>query len=518
MRSYVTLFTLSFLTALFITPLARRKAIEWGAIAAPDDVRHIHSRPTPRLGGVAIYIAFILPLLCVPFLGNMVSDSFRANLPKLAALLAPATFIFLFGVYDDFRSANAPLKLVVQTIAAVMVFLAGFRIENLSSPFGGHWHLPLLVSLPLTLLWIIVITNAFNLIDGIDGLAAGASVFALISILVFSVAQGNPEISLIAVVLVGAVMGFLRYNFNPATIFLGDSGSLFLGFMAAVLSLTGSQKGSTIVAIAIPLVSFGLPVTEAGLSLARRFLSGQSLLAGDRGHIHHRLLDHGLTQRQAVILLYAVCALFSLFGLMLLNPRRNLAALVFFVLGVGIVFGVQRLRYAEFSELGNQIKRRRRALAAGVRVRRTSNDLSHVTNPERLFATLDSMFETDEFDCALLEISRNDPIFEARSIRWRHLSNDRDSRVIWAWKRNGVEFDEITSSDHSWVLRVPLADDHGEAIGAISFYRSLNGEMTSIDIGHLCGTFQRELSAALVRVMGEEMKESGRARARGSGI
>jgi hypothetical protein len=230
------------------------------------------------------------------------------------------------------------------------------------------------------------------------------------------------------------------------------------------------------------------------------------------------LLDHGLTQRQAVILLYAVCALFSLFGLMLLNPARNLAALVFFVLGVGIVFGVQRLRYAEFSELGNQIKRRRRALAAGVRVRRTSNDLSHVTDPERLFAALDSMFETSEFDCALLEINRNDPIFEANSIRWRHLLNDRDGQVIWAWKKQEVEFDEITSSDRSWVLRVPLADDRGEAIGAISFYRSLNGEMTAIDIGHLCGTFQRELSAALVRVTSEELTESGRARARGSGV
>src|SRR5215813_9724713 len=182
----------------------------------------------------------------------------------------------------------------------------------------------------------------------IVGLAAGASVFALISILVFSVAQGNPEISLIAVVLVGSVMGFLRYNFNPATIFLGDSGSLFLGFMAAALSLAGSQKGSTIIAIAIPLVSFGLPVIEVGLSLARRFLGGRPLFRGDRGHIHHMLLQRGLTQRQAVILLYAVCAVFSLFGLMLINPKRELAALILFVLGVGVVFGVQRLRYVEF--------------------------------------------------------------------------------------------------------------------------------------------------------------------------
>src|SRR5215470_13682508 len=357
MRTYITLFTLSFFTAMLVTPVVRRKASEWRAIAQPDSGRHIHSRPTPRLGGVAIYIAFIATLICVPFLGNMVSESFRDNLLKFVALLAPATFIFLFGVYDDFRGAAAPLKLTFQIVSAVMVYAAGFRIENLSTPVGDYLSLPAPLSFLVTILWIVVITNAFNLIDGIDGPAAGASVFALISILVFSVAQGNPEISLIAVVLVGAVMGFLWYNFNPATIFLGDSGSLFLGFLAAVLSLEGSQKGSTMVAIAIPLVSFGLPVTEAGLSLARRFLGGQPLLRGDRGHIHHRLLDHGLSQRQAVILLYAVCALFSLFGLMLLNPKREMAALVFFVLGVGILFGVQHLRYASSANWGIKLNK-----------------------------------------------------------------------------------------------------------------------------------------------------------------
>ncbi len=512
MRSYITLFTLSFLTAMLMTPVVRRKASEWGAIAQPDNGRHIHSRPTPRLGGVAIYIAFTATLLCVPFLGNMVGESFRANLLKFVALLAPATFIFLFGVYDDFRGASAPLKLTFQTAAAAMVYAAGFRIDTLSSPLGGYWRLPALLSLLITILWIVVITNAFNLIDGVDGLAAGASIFALISILVFSVAQGNPEISLIAVVLVGAVMGFLRYNFNPATIFLGDSGSLFLGFLAAVLSLAGSQKGSTIVAIAIPLVSFGLPMTEAGLSLARRFLSGQSLLAGDRGHIHHKLLDRGLTQRQTVILLYAVCAFFSLFGLMLLNPKRELAALIFFVLGVAIVFGVQRLGYAEFSELGNQIRqgvtRRRRTLAVNVRVRRTSDDLSAVKNTAELFAALDSMLEINEFDCALLEINENDPAFESELARYGRLANGHPAwdHPAWAWKKKGIEIDRVLSSDQYWTLRLPLGDGHGETIGSIAFYRNLTDKTPTIDISYLCGTFQRELSAALVRVMGEKVK------------
>jgi UDP-GlcNAc:undecaprenyl-phosphate/decaprenyl-phosphate GlcNAc-1-phosphate transferase len=503
MRTYLTLFTVSFFVSLLITPLVRRKATEWGAIARPDNGRHIHLHPTPRLGGMAIYLAFVLTLLCVPFLGNQVTENFHASMPKLIALLAPATLIFLFGIYDDFRGTSAPLKILFQLIAAAMVYAGGLGIETLSSPFGGSWELPMLLSFPLTVLWIILITNAFNLIDGIDGLAAGASVFALLSILVFSIAQRSPEISLLSVVLVGAVVGFLRYNFSPATIFLGDSGSLFLGFMAAALSLAGSQKGSTMVAIAIPLVSFGLPVIEVGLSLARRFLGGRPLFTGDRGHIHHMLLQRGLTQRQAVILLYAVCAVFSLFGLMLLNPQRNIGALIFFVLGVVIIFGVQRLRYAEFSELGSQIRREvsrsRRALAANARLRRTSDSLISAMTPNQFFGTLDEMLTTDEFDCAILELREDDPLFASYSMPYRRWTAN-GNHIVWAWERGETDLDEILNSQQFWSLRVPLTDEDGKNIGAITFYRCLLDGVPAIDIGHICGMLQRELSAALVRL------------------
>jgi hypothetical protein len=284
--------------------------------------------------------------------------------------------------------------------------------------------------------------------------------------------------------------------------------------MAAALSLAGSQKGSTIVAIAIPLVSFGLPVVEAGLSLARRFLSGQPLLAGDRGHIHHRLLELGLTQRQTAILLYAVCALFSLFGLMLLNPQRNIGALIFFVLGVVIIVGVQHLRYAEFSELGSQIKqgvsRRRRALAINVRVRRTSDGLGIVKTPDQFFAALEEMFSSQEFDCAALELTDVPPIFESYSIRYRATALDkRPGNVIWIWERDDADLDEIFASDRFWTLRVPLTGESGEAIGAIVFYRRILDGATSVDINHLCGNFQRELSGAITRLMHVET-EMGR--------
>ncbi len=506
MRSYVILFSISLLLTVLLTPFVRRKAIAWGAIDLPDSGRRIHLRPTPRLGGIAIYIAFILTLLCVPLLGNLVSESFRTNLPRLGALLIPATCVFLFGIWDDFKGSSAPQKIIAQAVAAAMLYAFGFRIDALSSPFGGTWELHAALSFPLTILWVVGITNAFNLIDGIDGLAAGASVFALLSILVFSIAQGNPEISLIAVVLVGSVMGFLRFNFNPATIFLGDSGSLFLGFMAAALSIAGSQKGSTIIAIAIPLVSFGLPVVEAGLSLVRRFLGGDSLLAGDRGHIHHMLLRRGLSQRQVVILLYAICAMFSLFGLMLLDPQRDIAALIFFVLGVGVLFGVQHLRYAEFSELGSQIRegvrRRRRSMAVNVRVRRTTADLVSVRNTEQFFTTLEEMLATREFDCVLLEVNRVAPIFDSYIARFKGLSSERDNRrIVWAWERGDTALAKILSSDQFWTLRVPLTGLRGEALGAVVFYRYLFDGDPAVDLKSLCGPLQRELGAALERLM-----------------
>ncbi|NOT62703.1 MAG: undecaprenyl/decaprenyl-phosphate alpha-N-acetylglucosaminyl 1-phosphate transferase [Acidobacteria bacterium] len=505
MRSYVILFSLSFLLTLILTPFVRRRAIAWGAMAIPDKERRIHLLPTPQFGGVAIYLAFLLTLACVPFFGNLVSRNFKQDLPMLLfGLLLPATLVFALGVYDDFKNASATLKFSVQLLAASLVYASGYRVNVISTP-GGFWQLPTLLNFPATALWIVGITNAFNLIDGIDGLTAGASVFALTSILVFSVVQGQPEISLLAVILIGAVIGFLRYNFNPATIFLGDCGALLLGFMAAVLSLAGSQKGTTLVAIAIPLVSFGLPLMEVGLSMTRRFLSGKPVFAGDRGHIHHVLLERGLTQRQAVIVLYAVCALFALFGLMLLNPKRELGALVFFVLGIGVIYGVQHLRYAEFSELGSQIKqgmsKTRRALAANVSVRRSSTKLATIETPEEFFAALEAMLTTNEFDLVTLEV-REGVLLKNAPLPLPFGVPGSAQRIVWAWRNPEIAADEFTTAMFAqhWQLRVPLNDETGRALGAITFYRQLRAEAFTADIAHLCGPFQRELSGALARL------------------
>ncbi|MGE0886154.1 MAG: MraY family glycosyltransferase [Blastocatellales bacterium] len=513
MRSYLLLFTTALLFAFGLTPLVRRWAARWGAVDWPDDDRRIHTTPTPRLGGVAIYLAFLATLAIAPWLGNRVSEQFIANRHTVYVLLAAGTLIFALGVYDDFRGANAFHKIAVQLVAASVLWSCGLRIGWLSSPFGGSWELPVVLSFALTALWIVGITNAFNLIDGMDGLAAGASAFALLSLFICSLTQGHPEVSLLCIVLVGAVLGFLRYNFNPATIFLGDSGSLLLGFMAASLSLVGAQKSPTLIAIAIPLVSFGLPIAEVGLSLSRRFLSGAPLFQGDRRHIHHMLLLRGLTQRQAVILLYGICAFFSLFGLMLLNPQRNTTALVFFVLGLALVFGIRQLRYAEFSALRRDIKRgvnqRRRAWAAGSQWLQSLESLRAAKTIDELLDALTGLCESVGFSAARLEIAEESMFSTAiangngQGTKIHHLQEFQS--WDWQWPKGKKFLEEIGAANCYWSLRLPLLTDEGSSMGALTLYHRLTNGLTSdkiaLDLAHASELLGAELSAAVVNLL-----------------
>lgn len=517
MKSYFLLFTLSLLLALAWTPFVRRWAVKWGAVDLPDEQRRIHDKPTPRLGGLAIFLAALATLPVVPWLNNILSQHMSSRWSSLALLFVPAVLIFLLGVLDDFRGLNAFIKISVEIIAAALLYSSGFGINSISLPFGGSWEFPLWLSFPLTALWVVGITNAFNLIDGIDGLAAGASIFALLSLFITSLMNGHTDICVISIILIGAVMGFLRYNFNPASIFLGDSGALFLGFMCAALSLVSAQKSSTIIAVAIPLVSFGFPITEAGLSVVRRFLSGAPIFQGDRRHIHHMLLRRGLNQRQAAILLYGVCAFFSLFGIMLLSPGRNHLALIFGVIGVCLVFGVQHLRYAEFGILGEHLKRgvklRRRALAVDLQLQQASDGLHQASDYSKLSATLNQLFATSEFDCVLLEVYNQmpralgfqaEPLAHAGQAGGHGYSSLRPvpNRVQWSWnwQSEKMELAEVLSSPHFWSLRVPLADGGGRPLGAVTFFRHVLAGDLAVDLTKVCGRLRHELSTALERL------------------
>src|SRR5208337_4776836 len=215
--------------------------------------------------------------------------------------------VFLLGLYDDLRGVSPAGKFLVQAFAATLLFFGGYGVHRLDLVSTGQ-ALQTFIGLPLTIFWVLLITNAFNLIDGLDGLAAGSALFSTVVILILSLLAPNPVVSFLAISLAGVILGFLRFNFHPASIFLGDSGSLFIGFLISALAIVASQKAPIIVAVSIPLVSLGLPILDVVLAVARRFLGGKPIFRGDRDHIHHKLLKRGLSQREAVLLLYAVTA------------------------------------------------------------------------------------------------------------------------------------------------------------------------------------------------------------------
>ena len=322
------------------------------------------------------------------------------SLAPLATILPPAILIFLLGIYDDRRDASPLLKFSVQAIAGAMLFAGGLRIFALPVLFGTH-RFSSVTGLVLTIVWVIAITNAFNLIDGLDGLAAGSALFSTLVVFVVALLGSMSLISLVALALAGAIVGFLRYNFNPATIFLGDCGSLFIGFMLSALALYGSQKTPTIVAVAIPMVSFGLPILETSLSVLRRLIGGRPVFTADREHIHHKLLQLGMSHRQVVIVLYGVSAIFALLSLFLLWPTGSTLALVLAVLGTGIWMGVQHLGYLEFGELRRVAQRtvtQRQVFVNNLAIRRAAEELRTATDFQDLHRILSAAFEENDFD------------------------------------------------------------------------------------------------------------------------
>jgi len=354
--SLIAGFGVALLASLLLTPLVIRLAGIWGLYDSPLEARRLHSKPIPRLGGAAVFAAFIVPLLLVLLLEHL-SGNRLLTLPGsgLLGVLVGAVILFTTGVVDDVRGLRPSTKVVFQTVAALAAYAGGCRVSVLSLGPTLEVHLGWF-ALPLTVLWIVSVTNAFNLIDGMDGLATGVALVALGTLLVAAVALGNLEVLMVAATLAGALVGFLRYNFNPARIFLGDSGSLFVGFMLAVLAVNGSMKSAAVVLVVVPVFALALPLVDTLVAIGRRWLRGVPLFGADAQHIHHRLLALGLTHRTAVLLLYSVAAILAMVGLLVgLAPPRAVAGIataggIASLVLVGV--GMRRLDYHEFSVVG----------------------------------------------------------------------------------------------------------------------------------------------------------------------
>jgi UDP-GlcNAc:undecaprenyl-phosphate GlcNAc-1-phosphate transferase len=518
-NTYFGLFLIATFSALVITPLVRRFCQRYKLLDVPIDGRRVHKYGIPRLGGLAIFASFILALSALPLVSNLVTDSLRPHTSELFIILIPATLVLLLGVYDDLRGTNAVVKFVSLGLIASLFFAMGGRIEVLAVPFVGAVHFHPAIGFFITVFWLVGISNAFNLIDGIDGLAPGAALFSSLVILVVSLAGDNPLMVVVALVLCGSLTGFLRYNFNPASIFLGDSGALFVGFLLAALSVLGAQKATTAVAVITPILAFGLPVVDTGMTMARRLISGRPLFQGDGEHIHHMLLARGWSQRRVVMILYAVCAVFGLLAALSTKTSSPVTGLVLFVIAVAVIIAVGHLRYHEVDELRAGMKRtvgdRRLRVANNIRVRRASLALTKAHSLNDLFEAVGNMLAFEEFAYANAQIGQvshaaaNERAFQqAKRKGGTEGIEFVNGRIAWSWAGAGVSVSDVIGSSEHWCFRLPLATANGEW-GWMNLYRPLAGPPLMLDMNYLASFLQKELSGAAERILGMQPKHSG---------
>lgn len=339
-KTYLVMLSVSAFGAFWLTPFAAWLARRCGAMDLPDK-RKVHSRPMPRMGGVAVYLGFLLPWAGLYLLHNPVAEEFKNYETAFFTLVLGATAMFALGVYDDIKGADATKKFLVQTVIAIGLWVGGYRIETFQNPLGDVIRLGWF-SLPVTLLWIVGVTNAINLLDGIDGLVSGVTVCMAIALAVINAITGHVVVALLTVALAGACLGFLPHNHSPARIFLGDSGSLTIGVVLScvgIISLFEVHDHAANPLISVPLILFGLPLFDTLRVMFKRWRRGVSVFHADKSHVHHRLLSLGFNHRQASWLLYGVAFATGTFAVLLTSvgiDRQLQLSVLFALLAAGV--------------------------------------------------------------------------------------------------------------------------------------------------------------------------------------
>ena len=338
----ISLGLFGFLAALNVTPIIRDVAVRFGIVDVPDNRRKLHRQPTPRVGGIAIFLSYALAFAATAFGFQDVHHVLPSG-SVATGLFVSFAIIFATGLLDDLINLKPWQKLGGQLLAAIVAYMSGVQIHLFREHPLDFW-----LSLPLTLVWMILCTNAFNLIDGLDGLAAGVGLFATATTVIAALAQGDLGLCIVTIPLAGCLLGFLRYNFNPASIFLGDCGSLSIGFFLGCCGVLWGQKSATLLGMAAPLMAMAIPLLDVCVSIVRRYLRNQPIFGADRRHIHHILLDRGFTPRRAALLLYGLCAIAAVFSLLQAALRNHFGGLIVILFCVMAWVGVQHLGYSEF--------------------------------------------------------------------------------------------------------------------------------------------------------------------------
>lgn len=467
--------------SILLTWAVRKAANRLNLAFAPISTRHVHTRPIPRLGGVAVFITCAI-VTTIFYVAGRLGFSQPPVGEKLIKIILASLPIFAAGVWDDLRGLGPKTKLLVQVLSGAGLYFGGLKFFSVEWQFAG----PLLSSaicLLATIAWVVLVCNAINLIDGLDGLAAGAALFSMVTIFTVAFVGGRHGVTVGTTILAGAVLGFLVFNMNPASIFLGDCGSLFVGFMLSAFVLAEAPRQPDAVnTFFVPFISFALPLTDTVLSVLRRFLSGRALFGADREHIHHKLLELGLTQRQVVFVLYGASAVSALLTMFLLYGSHILLIPVIAVLGLFVFFCIRRLGYPEFQEftrVGKRARLQKRMFARNIAVRKTAAQMQNARDLDQLVAYMETCLAED-FDGFEILLGR-------AFTGYKHdlLAGDDAIRHFW----NDISGEKIT-------LVLEISTEASGKIGQLSLHREIGGELL-IDSGLLAGDLRRSLAIAL---------------------
>lgn len=480
MSFYLLLLFISAAIAAGLTKVVRDHANKNGLAFAPDSGRHIHAVPIPRLGGVAIFFTFLITSLLY-LSGVSLGFIHRPRSFSLLSILIPASGLFVVGLIDDLRGVNARIKLAAQILGGAYLYFSGFRLvclHGVSPAIGAAFCFTLTVGS------VVLICNAINLIDGLDGLAAGAALFSMVTIFTFAVVSGRHGTALALTTLAGANLGFLVFNFNPASIFLGDSGSLFIGFMLSGLVMSESgQQPDAAHSYVVPIISLALPLTDLSLTVIRRYLSGHSLFGADREHIHHKLLELGLSQRQVVAILYAASALFTILSLTFLNPSRLIAIPVIAILALSIFFGIRRLNYKEFGEFerfAQRLRQQKQIAASNIALHKAADYLLETRNTASVVGLLEGGLRS-EFDGFRINLDQG---------HW--ITSDFDESPTRVLEKHWSAF----GHDGKLLLAMDLYTPKYGKIGRLYLEHSADKRLL-VDSTLLQGAFRRALGCAL---------------------
>ncbi len=444
MGTIIAIFLCALFISLLLTPQIRKLAMIFNLVDRPSG-RKVHDKPIPHIGGVAIYFSLFLSF--IPFfiyknalIGQLLNDM------EVRAMALGAIIVFGLGLIDDIRMVRARTKLSFHIVAGIIAFIGDIKVTAIGLPGLPLWHLGGL-SLPITIFWFVLVINAINLIDGLDGLAAGVCFFACIILLTLCIIRERYVVAVVLAALSGSIMGFLRYNYNPASIFMGDCGSYFLGYMLAALSIMGSFKSQTAVSILIPMIALGVPLMDTTWSTIRRFMLGKKIFKADKDHFHHRLLKLGYSHNRVVFTLYGFTILLGTIAVFMVWLQDGRSALILIIAAACTIFGIRKMGYLDFvamsqikrwgeditDELG--IKRDRRIFLSSQLNILTSNYIEQFWEKVVLSAR---MIEVDYLEMKLYSTDENSD--EAKKYYWHLTENTKDKDHLYSDKRLYLRF------------------------------------------------------------------------------